>query len=160
MRLTTEKHLRKAHVKRFFTRLVARGYMADTIRPIFNQMLTRIASRETSSLPSNEQEQPAPQVPIYFHLTYHPLDPPSSAVQKLFDKHVLKSASKNPYDPPLWKMRNGDHEEIGINRLIVAYHRPLNLGNLLVPRKFDNRPGPSVSEMTTTLTRRRRLDDN
>jgi hypothetical protein len=149
IQLTSEPSTRKAHVQRFFDRLVARGYLASRIKPIFDKRIALMAS-ERSGVPPDETEK---SHPIFIHLQYHPLDPPLSVIQKLFETHVLKSDSKNPYQPSLAQMKNSDGEETGINRLIVAYHRPPNLGNLLAPRRFDSRPGPSVSEHFITARR-------
>jgi hypothetical protein len=35
--------------------------------------------------------------------------------------------------------------ECGISRMIIAYHRPRNLANLLCPRKLEQTTGPPVS---------------
>jgi hypothetical protein len=145
IRLTSEPSTCKAHVQRFFDRLVARGYLAARIKPIFDKCFRKMATPPVST-PTQPAERPNP---VFLHLQYHPLDPPSSMIQKLFEKHVLKSSSKNPYQPPLAQMKNYDGKATGINRMIVAYHRPPNLGNLLAPRRFDSRPGLSVSEHFT-----------
>jgi hypothetical protein len=145
IRLTSEPSTRKAHVQRFFDRLVARGYLATRIKPIFDKCFRKLAAPPVST-PTQPAEKPNP---VFLHLQYHPLDPPSSTIQKLFEKHILKSSSKNPYQPPLAQMKNCDGVATGINRMIVAYHRPPNLGNLLAPRRFDSRPGLSVSEHFT-----------
>ena len=131
---------------------MARGYLADKILPIFDKYLTKYMLQQQAPAPCNTPNTPPapddepPQNPVFFNLTYHPLDPPSAVIQILFEKHVMKSTSQNPYDGPLDKMKNGKGIESGINRLIVAYHMPPNLGNRLAPRKFDNRSGLSVSE--------------
>jgi hypothetical protein len=154
LRLTSDPSTRKAHVQRFFKRLLTRGWPADRIRPIFDKYIQRLnqqhVCQSTNPAISNEPRQN----PVFLHINYHPLDPPSSIIQQLFDTHVLRSKSKNPYNRPLAEMKNREGIETGINRLIVCYHRPPNLGNLLSPRKFDSRPGLTVSEhfrSTTTV---------
>ena len=121
---------------------MARGYQATLIKPIFDKCFNKIGVHQPST-PEPEASKPTP---IFLHLQYHPLDPSLSKIQQLFEEHILKSSGKNPYHPPLAEMKNSDGIETGINRLIVAYHCPPNLGNLLAPRKFDSRPGLSVLE--------------
>jgi hypothetical protein len=154
LRLTSNPSTRKYHVQRFFKRLIARGWLAERIRPIFDKYILRLNQQHgrlpTAPATSNEPRQN----PVFLHLEYHPLDPPSSSIQQLFDQHVMKSGSMNPYNRPLAQMKNREGVETGINRLIVCYHRPPNLGNMLSPRKFDSRAGLTVSEhfrSTTTV---------
>jgi hypothetical protein len=152
IRLTSDPATRKLHVQRFFARLVARGYAANKIKPQFEKTLSRIQQQQQSGQQTDPAQQDAIQPatqqenPVFLHLEYHPLDPSSSTIQKLFETHVLKSNSRNRYYPPLAKLKNKQGRETGINCLIIAYHRPLNLGNILAPRKFDSRAGLSVSE--------------
>ncbi len=151
-RLTTEAGNRKEHLQRFFTRLVARGHLPDRIKPIFDTCIRRRLANTPSNTTQRNKEK---SNPVFLHLTYHPLDPPSKVIQKLFHKHVLMPDSKNPYQKPLAELENKEGKATGIDRLIVCYHRPPNLGNMLSPRKFDSRPGPSISEMYPGRSRRR-----
>jgi hypothetical protein len=129
LRLTSNATTRKLHIRRFFQRLVARGFQPPTLKPIFDNCLRKY----------NKPATIAPQKrnfghPIILHLPYHPLDPPSSAIQRLFAKHMICSKSNNPYgNVPLKDIRNHHGAPIMIDRLIVAYHRPPNLGNQLCP---------------------------
>ena len=114
--LTSEADTRKAHVQRLFKRLIARGWAADYIKPIFTHYLDQIRKRQqqqelqgsdvaTATTPAETTPTTPKQKPVFLHLQCNPLDPPSSAVQKLFNLHVLKRESTNPYDPPLSEMK-------------------------------------------------------
>ena len=50
-----------------------------------------------------------------------------------------------PYTRPLAQVKNYAGHPLGINQLIVAYNRPLNLGNLLSYWKLKPNTGPPVS---------------
>ena len=43
-----------------------------------------------------------------------------------------------------------DGKDIGVNKLTVAYNRPLNLGNILSYRNIDKLTGPPVSSFAIT----------
>ena len=163
LRLTTDPSTRQAHVQQLFDRLVARGYRRSHIKPIFLKYLHRYFTTEhlpIMPLPTGNPNPGDIGSTIFLHLPYHPLDPPSSAIQRLFKKEIMKdSAHPTTYFPnrvPFYRLKNYGHEEIGINRLIVAYHRHRNLGEILAPRKFDRRPGPSFSDYVFSSQRDRR----
>ena len=144
LRLTTNPHTRKKHVKVFYTRLVARGYTPSHIRPIFDTYLRKYmttAQAQQPAAPPRTTDDCA-----FLHVPYHPLDPSSKEIQAAFRKHLLKENPPNPYlVTPLPKLCNGKGHKLGINRLIVAYHRPRNIGNFLTPRHVDRLPGLSAS---------------
>lgn len=72
------------------------------------------------------------QKQIFFHLQYHPLNPSSREIQQLCRSHILSP----PERPHLNQLRNRDGYPITINRLVVAFSRAPNLGNLLSCRKL------------------------
>ena len=77
----------------------------------------------------------------YLHLKYNPADPSSKQIQKLWRDLVAFPANK----PHLYHLRNSFGEKIKASRLIIAYSRHPNVGNLLSYRKICNRPGLKVS---------------
>jgi hypothetical protein len=130
--------------------LIVRGFQAQTLQPLFTKFWTQYHMETATPAPVREFGNP-----IFLHLPYHPLDPSSRVIQKLFREHML--CAGNPYrNIPLPDIRNHRNKKIGVDRLIIAYHRPLNLGNLLCPRKFDRRPGHTVSEHMQIARRFRR----
>ena len=78
---------------------------------------------------------------LYLHLKYNPADPSSKQIQKLWRELVAFPANK----PHLFHLRNDLGEKIRVSRLIIAYSRHPNIGNLLSYRKICNRPGLKVS---------------
>jgi hypothetical protein len=150
--LTTDAGRRRQDIQRFFNRLVARGFLAERLKPVFDAILLQLHN-QTNQLSNALTPQPTDNNAAnaaFLHLQYHPLDPPSREIQKLFREHLLIEGSVNPYNPSLPDLRNLDGVPLGINRMIVAYHRAPNLGNLLSPRNFDRTPGLRVSEYTRT----------
>ncbi len=66
-------------------------------------------------------------------------------VQHLFRTHLIKENPRNPYaSVPLHKLSNGEGKQLGIKRMIVAYHRPKNIGNYTTPWHIDRLPSPSA----------------
>lgn len=93
--------------------------------------------------------------PFFPTASLPPTWPNFKVVQKLFREHML--CAGNPYkNIPLPEIRNHHNKNIKINRLIIAYHQPLNLGNLLCPHKFDRQPGHTVLEHMQIAWRYRR----
>ena len=64
---------------------------------------------------------------MYFHLKYHPQDPPARDIQHIWEHTVAKFHGQ----PNLNTMKNYDGAKTPIDSLIVAYSRPLNLRNSL-----------------------------
>jgi hypothetical protein len=75
----------------------------------------------------------------FLHLPFHPDDPSSRVIQRLFCQHLLEPTAK----PRLPALHNHLDVLIVTNRMIIAYHRPNNLWNLFFPQIFqqlDDRP--------------------
>jgi hypothetical protein len=137
-RLNSEKETIDAQISTFFNRLIVRGYQESFLRPIFHLAIAHNLERERNpKLAQDSRER------IFLHLEYNPLDPPSKLVQKHFDGLML-----NPDDgPPLPEILNHKWAPIKLKRLIVAYHRPSNLGDLLRPRTMELESGLPVSAL-------------
>lgn len=129
-RLTTTNADKKAAIHTFFQRLVARGYRPETIRPILSDAVLRASTEPTAPIESIWFEKR-----IFLHLPYNPKDVPSKCLQRIFRSTLLEP----PGEPPLPTMVSAKGAPIKTNRMIVAYHRPLNLKNLLFPRRFPTR---------------------
>jgi hypothetical protein len=143
-RLTTDKTQVTSDIQEFFNRLVARGYTAHQIAPLFHKCYARFRSgslEAKSKLPDTD----AMKKSVFLHIPFHPLNPPSKVVQDLFNKYLYDHRWEDKDATLLHDIKNHAGAPIGINRLIVANHRPQNLGNLLSPRKFDCTPGPPAS---------------
>eukprot|EP00956_Cyclotella_meneghiniana_P021804 scaffold40247_cov36-Cyclotella_meneghiniana.AAC.1 len=60
---------------------------------------------------------------VFLHLPYHPHDPPSKTVQRLWRSYVTSPE----YMEPLAEVTNHRDARIGLRRLTIAYHRAPNL---------------------------------
>jgi len=130
----------------FYYRLKARGYQAEKLLPLFQKAIER-AKVYTGPAP----QASAAERPVFFHLQYHPQDPSPSVIQKAWRETVLEPK----YKRPLWALKNPQTEApCNVRRMIIAYKRPMNLGNLLSHRDLNRHPnhqqpnalpGPPVS---------------
>lgn len=138
----------------FFSRLCARGYSPNQLQPLF---ITAIEKAKKITLPSDPafsaitSQEPTyslldtddEEKRVFLHLPFHPKDPSSTQIQQLFRETLLHP----PGEPLLSSLRNRNESCIGTNRLIVAYHRPRNLRNILFPRKLRTPSAMPVSSL-------------
>ena len=129
----------------FKHRLMERGHSQENLTSLFakaeenaSQYIAR-SKAERAARKAESKEASSRQ--IYFHLQFHPQDPPSKELQRLWKECI----SEPPGEDPLSKMCNYDGEPVGIDRLIVAYSRPPNLRNQFSVRNIHGRGRP-VSE--------------
>ena len=135
----------RSRLQDFYRRLLARGYERPDILPLFQRGLANAkAHLANATVPT---DQPPPSDPaFFFHMRYHPQDPTNSAIQYAWRNTV----SQPPGEVPLSDLRFNPPNSFQsfpfeTNRLIVCYHRPPNLGNLLSYRKITSTTGPPVS---------------
>ena len=126
------------HLRRFYKRLKARGYKSEDLLPKFTRAhelaLTPKLPKPPASMDSTR---------IFLHLEYHPYSPPSFQLQELWKRHVFHP----PFEKELTAVQNIDSNELEIEKMIIAYSRPRNLGNLLSYRNLQISKGPPVSSM-------------
>jgi hypothetical protein len=141
-RLTTDPADCQAYLRHFYARLRYRGYPQTTLLPLFAAGLT---NRNKPPRSKKRQSSNTPNDTLFLHIPFHPANPPSKQLQETYHDILL-----HPKDAtPLPQIAN-NHFGIncGVRRMIIAYHRPPNLANLLCPRKFEKTPGPPVSAYT------------
>ena len=132
-RLNSNKSNIKPALNDFYKRLRARGYTERTLRPLFTRYIEQVACRLiVESTKGNTANC------LFLHVPYHPCDPPSQALQKCFANAMLQPLG----EPPLADLQNNDNVCFNHSRMIVAFHRSRNLGNLLSPRRvrLPNQP--------------------
>ena len=139
--LETDAHLQ---MRKLYKRLQASGHSRETLLPLFAKGLSN--ARKFLALPRNERLQSTnARTPkhncVFLKLPYHPNDPKSTAIQALWRSTILAPEEKQP----LYNIRNYMNEPIGVNRMIVAYSRHKNIGNLLSVRRLDRMDRPKVS---------------
>ena len=108
---------------KLYQRLRHRGYNPSELDSIFNQSLAKLSS-----------PQPKPKrdldTAIILHTKFHPCNPSSKIIQRKFYVHLI-----GHQDGSIVNIRNSHGYKLDINSLIVAYHRPKNLGNYLSSRQ-------------------------
>jgi hypothetical protein len=125
-RLCSEEYDRLRLTKEFYQRLLVRGYKSSQISPLFlKAQLNATQCRQPKELGSNT---------AFLHVPYHPNNPPSHQLQNLWKEQMIHP-----------RYRQHLQTLTGVNRLIIAYSRPRNLGNLLSARNLNTHDGPPVS---------------
>jgi hypothetical protein len=153
-RLISERKEFQSQCEKFFHRLIARGYSPDKLRNLFATALNRIPTIATQNKNLNDNNESLERLldnlrrQCYIHLTYHPLDPPRRYIQQLARDCLLHPKG----EPTLHDLRNNNNIPIGIDRLIVAYHRAPNIRDHLFHRKFNQHPGPAASTFIAPST--------
>ena len=147
--LCSDPTTRKDFYPKFFLRLRARGYLPSQLLPLFNR---GIALARTKPMPSTRNKRRAQRRALLLqsirnttstndtailNIPYHPKDPVSWQIQRLFRTHFLRYNTSTA----------------GFQRLIVAYSRPMNLGEMLSCRRIDAFNCPPVSSKITTRDR-------
>ena len=129
----------------FFRRLRACNYSSQALLPLFNKAIdnakTYIATNDTTRALRKRKLELAAKRRVFLHLPFHPNDPSSQEVQRLWRDFV----SHPPGEAPLSTVPNDQGYPIPIDKLTIAYHRAPNFGNLFSVRKIQKQPGPRVS---------------
>ena len=128
----------------FWNRLQARGYEHSDIYTIFTNGISHAKNHLDSATlrPDPTDTQPS----FFMHVRYHPQDPPSQAIQEAWKTRVSEPSLRPALaDLPVYSVISKRQHRFAMDRLIVCYHRPPNLGNLLSYRKIRPDAGPLVS---------------
>ena len=76
--------------------------------------------------------------PLFLHVRYHPLDPSRSDIQQMFRDTMLRPRGID--DLP--HLHNNAGRAFNTSRLIVAYHRPNNIGDKVARTRFSAKERP------------------
>eukprot|EP00956_Cyclotella_meneghiniana_P007975 scaffold10615_cov40-Cyclotella_meneghiniana.AAC.1 len=145
-RLCTHSEDANSSINDFLERMLARGHTQESLAPLFTKayenakafLIRTPAEREAIK----KQKGKDAHNQLFLHLQFHPDDNPSThEIQKLWQELVLQPKG----EIPLPDMENADGVPVGVNKLIVAYSRPLNLKNRFSVRDIHGR-GRSASE--------------
>jgi hypothetical protein len=129
------------YLKKFYRRLQERGYPSETLTPLFAAGLVN-----RNKPPRKKQSGPSTTDSLFLHVPYHPLNPSFQDLQSCFRDLLLHPPGATPL-PSMSTPHLG--LKCGVNRMIVTYHRPRNLANLLCPRKLEHTLGPPTTEQHT-----------
>ena len=137
----------RRRMKTFFRRLLRRGYSKDFLIPLFKKAVEnahkhiRRSPQEFKAMQDRKLVQGYRRV--FFHLQYHPNDPSSKIIQRVWRKQVMFPNGKRPLN----ELVNVEDQRIPIDQLTIAYSRAPNFGNLFSVRKFHMKRGPNVSSL-------------
>ena len=143
IRLTSGNEKQKEFITALYRRLIYRGYSPQRIHSLFQESIHRIRHNVKNDNPHEVDRKQ--DNPIILHVPYHPLLASSKKIQRVFNRTLFDNRWEDPTSTPLPEFKNKGNQ-LGINRLIVAYHRSKNIGNYLAPRKIESTPGPPASD--------------
>ena len=115
----------------FFKNLQARGYKSDQIKSLFYKAIS-LAEQYSGPKISKKND-----TSVILYLPFQPNDPPSYKNQQAWRDTIASPR----YHMPLPSMGNlKARERCNIERMIIAYRRPMNIGNLLSHRNLNTNP--------------------
>ena len=121
-------------LKQFYHRLVKWGYLPTTILPLLTKAEANAREQVAYEKTINWDDQTKDKSDnnsLFFHLPFHPSNPPSSHIQTLWRDIIATTADAEK----ITNLTNYLGHKIPISNLTVPYSRPPNLGNLLSCRK-------------------------
>jgi hypothetical protein len=139
-----------AERRKLYYRLRARGWLRTKLLPVFTAAIAGIKLknlRKTLGLPA--MDRPLDNIsPTFLHLEYNPANPSSRDLQRVWRNSFIKIDT----DPRrITTLPNHEGNPLQFDRLIVAYSRPPNLGNLLSYRRLSSTPHFQASSLIYQL---------
>ena len=135
-RLCSHQHDVDKELELFFQRLINRGHSPTIILPLLKKAelkaRERIAYEREIDDYGIKKDKLDTHDQLFFHLPFHPSNPNSAAIQKIWRENIASPLEK----PELKDLKNHWGHKIDISKLTVAYSRGPNLGNLLSCRKL------------------------
>jgi hypothetical protein len=114
----------------FHTRLQNCGYASKKLLPLFEKGINNAIFYLSQTQEQRDATKKAKigklDQGIFLHIPYHPQNPSSGFVQKLWQNPVLLPPDKENLN----QLTNWEGHHVPIKRLIIAYHCNLNLANL------------------------------
>jgi hypothetical protein len=119
--LVSDEESIKTSIFASFRHLQRRGCQHRDLHPLFQSAIKR--SKENALHPPPASDPSDLQKFQFFHIEYHPMNLPARTIQYAWRKTITNPPNKLPLSEII-----GHHGvECGIDRLIVAYHRPPTL---------------------------------
>ena len=145
--LTSQSEERKRVLSNLLRRLCRCGYRRDKLLPLFHTAYARYNNvTTTTQCPPTAPTEPTGQH-VILHMPYHPLNPSSALLQQTYQHTIIQP----PNDRHVSSILNHTDAPFSVNRMIVAYHRPPNIKNLVFPRRLRVVPGQEVSTVISQL---------
>ena len=130
---------------RFFHRFLRRGHNRDTLEPLFLKAIENarkfLATSQGRRDAMKAEKNRAASERLYLHIKYHPQNPSSAKIQRLFHETILCPPGKEP----IYEIENWCGHKIPIKAMIIANHRAPNLGDKFSYRDISKRNGPPAS---------------
>ena len=144
--LCSENRERKRHVSALCHRLLRRGYQPpDLLTKFARAHQLALEKRKPSADDPPPEKNQLDDTTIFFHSAYHPNNPSSALLQDKWPQTILDPSSQHI----LPRLTNMHAKPINFQRMVIAYRRPRNIGNLLSARNLHLSPGPQVSSYQT-----------
>jgi hypothetical protein len=125
------------YLKKFYGRLHERGYSPQTFVPLFE------AGLANRNRPPGRRAT-APHQRTTSSSTSHTIQP--IPAHKTYSRAFGMCCFTPPRSTPLPNMSTPHlGTQCGVTCMIIAYHRPCNLANIICPRKLEQTTGPPVS---------------
>ena len=125
-------------VKLLYIRLLKRGWQSSYIRGLILDACTtceeikkktKPAPNESSAILNTNSTPSSNKKLLFFHLQFHPEDISRKKIQEFYKEHCSD----------LFK------EHMDIDRPVIAYSRPPNIGNYVTQAKLHEAPGKTAS---------------
>jgi len=129
----------------FYHRLLDPGYKSVHIVPLLikgiNNTNHYLSLTEAQREEAKKARTGRANERVFFHLPFHPQNPSSGVIQRLWRDHILSPPGK----ASLNLLKNWGNYPVLVKKLTVAYHRNLNLANLLSYRNLTKHTGLKAS---------------
>jgi hypothetical protein len=153
--LCTDPADRMPFVIKSYHRLLARGYSASKIRPIFLSAISKVLGPNYTPCIKNRDANDLDPGNLYLHLKYNPSDPAPNELQSVFKNNIVEPAGRAHISNV--HTFNKFEGKADFNAATVCYSSQKTLGNLLSPRK--HRFGDlSVDDLFVTFANRQDED--
>ena len=125
-------------IKLLFQRMLLRGYLKETIAPVFIDAVKRITELNENPTRNDAVETKTPLNQLFLHLPYHPRDVSRNFIRKNYENTCNKGKSSfQNYETETGTMK--------INKFTIAYSRPKNLRDILSPSTLKETEDIQVS---------------
>ena len=136
--LCSEPEDRKKKTLELLQHFRYRGWTNQQLKPLMKKAIARAVDYQPKSHKQRKMEMDRSML---LHLQWHPKNPSPQELQNIWRNYVLKPFLQKK----LYQLRNHNYCLIEVDRMIIAYSRSRNLGNLLSYREIKDDSGPPTS---------------
>ena len=126
-----------------FQRLLNRGHLHNNLSEIFMSAITKIENNSQDIWKKPRTNATEQENRLFFHIPFHPRDISRKEIRNIYDNTCQSDSGYGSFK----NMRNFNSRSImKIDKLTVAYSRPKNLCDLLVPSTLKESNDTRVSQ--------------